>query len=215
VNLAKKYGSEESSGFINGCLGRWSGLEGEGVLAAQILDGTATAKAIRAEVAERAAALKNARESRPAGCGFGGATIRRRKSYVAAKGQACRQLGWIPRRIGCRNPHQQEVEDIVRRLNDESVRARNPRSASDSEALDETAVLALIRPEKDVDGISRSGLGALITGERAFVSCTPLGIIEMLDRYYVPIAGRRAVVAGRASSSASSCPSSPSIDMQP
>src|SRR5207302_4896620 len=63
--------------------------------------------------------------------------------------------------------------------------------------LDETAVLALIRPEKDVDGISRSGLGALITGEKAFVSCTPLGIIEMLDRYDIPITGRRAVVVGR------------------
>jgi methylenetetrahydrofolate dehydrogenase (NADP+)/methenyltetrahydrofolate cyclohydrolase len=48
-----------------------------------------------------------------------------------------------------------------------------------------------------VDGISRSSLGALITGERAFVSCTPLGIIELLDRYNIPMQGRKAVVVGR------------------
>jgi methylenetetrahydrofolate dehydrogenase (NADP+)/methenyltetrahydrofolate cyclohydrolase len=61
----------------------------------------------------------------------------------------------------------------------------------------EQAVLDRVSPGKDVDGLSRASLGALMTGDEAFVSCTPLGIMELLDRYGVEIAGRDAVVVGR------------------
>jgi methylenetetrahydrofolate dehydrogenase (NADP+)/methenyltetrahydrofolate cyclohydrolase len=63
--------------------------------------------------------------------------------------------------------------------------------------LHEPAVLDRVSPEKDVDGISRMSLGGLINGEPAFPSCTPAGIIELLDRYGIAIEGRSAVVVGR------------------
>jgi methylenetetrahydrofolate dehydrogenase (NADP+)/methenyltetrahydrofolate cyclohydrolase len=63
--------------------------------------------------------------------------------------------------------------------------------------LDPDAVLALIPPEKDVDGLTDRSLGRLVRGEPGLVPCTPLGVMRLLDRYEVPIAGKRAVVVGR------------------
>src|SRR5207244_593987 len=63
--------------------------------------------------------------------------------------------------------------------------------------LHEPAVLDRVSAEKDIDGISRMSLGGLINGEPSFPSCTPAGIIELLDRYSIPIDGRSAVVVGR------------------
>src|SRR5258708_12866440 len=82
---------------------------------------------------------------------------------------------------------QDDVESLIRRLNaDQSVHGILVQHPIPKH-LNETAVLALLRPEKDVDGISRSGLGALITGEDAFVSCPPLALLKLLDRYKIPI----------------------------
>jgi len=58
-------------------------------------------------------------------------------------------------------------------------------------------ILRAISPEKDVDGLHPYNVGLLTRGEPRFVPCTPMGVIEMLDRYKVPIEGRRAVVVGR------------------
>jgi len=58
-------------------------------------------------------------------------------------------------------------------------------------------ILRAISPEKDVDGLHPYNVGLLTRGEPRFVPCTPMGVMEMLDRYKVPIEGRRAVVVGR------------------
>ncbi|GIV11260.1 MAG: bifunctional protein FolD [Fimbriimonadales bacterium] len=63
--------------------------------------------------------------------------------------------------------------------------------------LDESALLRRLRPEKDVDGITPTSLGALLTGEPAFGACTPMGILALLDAYDIPIEGMHAVVIGR------------------
>ena len=63
--------------------------------------------------------------------------------------------------------------------------------------LNEPAILDLVSALKDIDGISRMSLGGLINGQPSFPSCTPAGIIELLDRYGIEIAGKRAVVVGR------------------
>src|SRR2546421_4100769 len=114
------------------------------------------------------------------------------------KGKAC---GWVgidseTHRLPATTT-QAEAEALIDRLNaDRAVHGiliQHPLPKH----LDETAVLARLLPEKDVDGISRGSLGSLITGEHAFVSCTPLGIVELLDRYHLPIEGKRVVVVGR------------------
>jgi methylenetetrahydrofolate dehydrogenase (NADP+)/methenyltetrahydrofolate cyclohydrolase len=167
-------------------------------LPANILDGQSIAKTIRAEVAERVSVLKATRGITPKLAAVLVGEDPASEAYVSTKGKACLKAGMDSATFRLpEDSSQEEIEALIRQLNsDETVHGilvQHPIPRH----LDEMAVLALLRPEKDVDGISRSGLGALITGEDAFVSCTPLGIIELLDRYRIPIQGKRAVVVGR------------------
>ena len=165
---------------------------------AEILDGQATARTIRAEVAARAAVLKETAGLIPRLAAVLVGDDPASEAYVASKAKACKWVGIESEthRLPA-NSSQEEVERLVDQLNADArvsgILVQHPIPKH----LDETAVLARLLPEKDVDGISRSGLGALITGEPAFVSCTPLGIIELLDRYGLTIEGKRAVVVGR------------------
>ena len=165
---------------------------------AEILDGQSTARTIRGEVAERTALLKESRGLIPRLAAVLVGDDPASEAYVSSKAKACKWVGIESEahRLAADSTQAQVVE-LVDRLNSDpnvsGILVQHPIPHH----LDETAVLARLLPEKDVDGISRSGLGALITGERAFVSCTPLGIIELLDRYNLPIEGRRAVVVGR------------------
>ncbi|MEO6571707.1 MAG: bifunctional 5,10-methylenetetrahydrofolate dehydrogenase/5,10-methenyltetrahydrofolate cyclohydrolase, partial [Ilumatobacteraceae bacterium] len=63
--------------------------------------------------------------------------------------------------------------------------------------LDPEPVLALITPEKDVDGLTERSMGRLVRGLPGHVGCTPLGVMRLLERYGVETAGKRAVVVGR------------------
>ncbi|MEZ5219326.1 MAG: bifunctional 5,10-methylenetetrahydrofolate dehydrogenase/5,10-methenyltetrahydrofolate cyclohydrolase [Ilumatobacteraceae bacterium] len=65
------------------------------------------------------------------------------------------------------------------------------------DGLDSEPVLALLPPEKDVDGLTERSLGRLVRGLPGHVPCTPLGVMRLLDRYGVPTSGKRAVVIGR------------------
>jgi methylenetetrahydrofolate dehydrogenase (NADP+)/methenyltetrahydrofolate cyclohydrolase len=65
------------------------------------------------------------------------------------------------------------------------------------DGLDPEPVLRLIPPEKDVDGLTEASMGRLVRGQRGHVGCTPLGVMRLLQRYEIPIAGKRAVVVGR------------------
>jgi methylenetetrahydrofolate dehydrogenase (NADP+)/methenyltetrahydrofolate cyclohydrolase len=167
-------------------------------LTAELLDGQATARAIRAEIKEQVQALKESRGITPRLAAVIVGDDPASEAYVGMKGKAC---GWVgmdseTHRLPTEST-QQEVEDLIDRLNADTrvhgILVQHPLPKH----LDETAALARLSVEKDVDGISRNSLGALITGERAFVSCTPLGIIELLDRYDLPIEGKHAVVVGR------------------
>ena len=85
-----------------------------------------------------------------------------------------------------------------RRAGGRSRRARHPRPAARCPTgLDPEAVLALIPPEKDVDGLTERSMGRLVRGVPGLVGCTPLGVMRLLERYGVETAGRRAVVVGR------------------
>ncbi len=167
-------------------------------MSAELLDGQATARVIRAEVAERVAALKAARGITPLLAAVLVGENPASEAYVGMKGKACGWVGMESKtyRLSAESS-QQEVEALIDRLNEDpkvhGILIQHPVP----DHLDEIAVLGRLRPDKDVDGISRASLGALVTGEKAFVSCTPLGIVELLDRYHLPIQGRRAVVVGR------------------
>jgi methylenetetrahydrofolate dehydrogenase (NADP+)/methenyltetrahydrofolate cyclohydrolase len=163
-----------------------------------MLDGTATARAVRAEIARDVVRLREERKIQPRLAAVLVGDDPASEAYVSMKGKAC---GWVG--IGSEmhrlpsDASQDSVEELIERLNADprvhGILVQHPVPPH----IDEIAVLSRVRPEKDVDGIGRGSLGALVTGERAFVSCTPLGIIELLDRYAMPIEGRHAVVVGR------------------
>jgi methylenetetrahydrofolate dehydrogenase (NADP+)/methenyltetrahydrofolate cyclohydrolase len=64
-------------------------------------------------------------------------------------------------------------------------------------SLDPDPVIELVPPEKDVDGLTERSMGRLLRDLPGLVPCTPLGVLRLLDRYAVPVAGRHAVVVGR------------------
>ena len=63
--------------------------------------------------------------------------------------------------------------------------------------LDEFALLSRVDPDKDVDGLHPTNLGWLVLGRPAPLPCTPVGVVELLRRYDVPIAGAKVVIIGR------------------
>lgn len=65
------------------------------------------------------------------------------------------------------------------------------------EQINEEKIIQTISPDKDVDGFHMQNVGALCTGGKGYVSCTPLGIITLLKRSGIEIAGKRCVVMGR------------------
>jgi methylenetetrahydrofolate dehydrogenase (NADP+)/methenyltetrahydrofolate cyclohydrolase len=167
-------------------------------LSAQILDGQATARAIREELKIKVAALKSARGITPKLAAVLIGDDPASEAYVAMKQKACGWVGMASDTFRLTDKTSQgEAEALIEKLNVDptvhGILVQHPLPKH----LNETAILSLLHRDKDVDGISRNSLGALVTGEHAFVSCTPLGIVELLDRYQLPIEGKKAVVVGR------------------
>lgn len=165
---------------------------------ARLLDGVATARAIRAEIAERVQRLHAAGRPAPHLAAVLIGANPASETYVSMKQKAC---GWVGmqssvHRLGA-DATQAQAEDLVASLNADlnvsGILVQHPLPKH----LHEPAVLDLVSPEKDIDGISRMSLGGLINGEPAFPSCTPAGIVELLDRHGLPIEGKSAVVVGR------------------
>ncbi|MBB1245765.1 bifunctional methylenetetrahydrofolate dehydrogenase/methenyltetrahydrofolate cyclohydrolase [Streptomyces durbertensis] len=166
-------------------------------MSAQILDGKATAAAIKSELATRVEALKARGVTPGLGTVLVGDDVASQK-YVAGKHRDCAQVGIssIQRELPG-TATQDEIEDVVRELNADPgctgyiVQLPLPRG------IDTNRVLELMDPAKDADGLHPTNLGRLVLGEPAPLPCTPNGIIELLRRHGVEIAGAEVVVVGR------------------
>lgn len=163
-----------------------------------LIDGTATARAIRAELAADVAHLKETRGITPHLAAVLIGADPASETYVAMKAKACRQVGMDSsvHRLGA-DASQAEAEDLVERLNADPAVSGILVQHPVPKHLHEPGILDRVSTAKDVDGISRMSLGGLINGEPSFPSCTPAGIIELLDRYGIAIEGKSAVVVGR------------------
>ena len=165
---------------------------------AVLLDGMATAKAIRAEIAEGVKSLQAAKGVTPHLAAVLIGANPASETYVSMKQKACKWVGIESsvHRLG-EDATQEQAQNLVRALNADpkvsGILVQHPLPKH----LHEPAVLDEVSVAKDVDGISRMSLGRLINGEPAFPSCTPAGIVELLDRYHIPIEGKTAVVVGR------------------
>ncbi len=118
--------------------------------------------------------------------------------YVRNKTRTCQELGMKGQTLELpASTTTSELLDIVHRLNDsedvDGVLVQLPLP----DHIDETRVLEAVDPRKDVDGLHPVNVGRLLQGDFSLVSCTPMGIMEMLKHEQIEIKGREAVVVGR------------------
>jgi methylenetetrahydrofolate dehydrogenase (NADP+) / methenyltetrahydrofolate cyclohydrolase len=173
------------------------GLGEYGAMTAQILDGKATAAAIKSELATRVEALKT--DGITPGLGTilvgddPGSHI-----YVAGKHRDCAQVGIasIQRELPG-DATQQQIEAVVRELNDDPACTGYIVQLPLPKGIDANRVLELMDPDKDADGLHPMSLGRLVLGQTGPLPCTPNGIVELLRRHDVRINGANVAVIGR------------------
>ena len=164
-------------------------------MTAQRLDGTATLKVIKAELSERVALLRE----KGVVPGLGTVLVGDDPGshwYVGAKHKDCAEIGIESIRVDLpATATQSEVEAEIDRLNADP--ACTGFLVQQPTGLDEFALLSRVDPDKDVDGLHPVSLGKLVLGQPGSLPCTPVGVIELLRRHDVQIAGAEVVVVGR------------------
>ena len=161
------------------------------------LDGLATAKAIKAELAERVVALKQ--QGKHAGLG----TLLvgddpGSHSYVGGKHRDCAEVGIASIRVDLPgSATQADVEAAVAQLNADPACTGYIVQLPLPKGLDSNRVLELMDPGKDADGLHPTNLGGLVLGTPAPLPCTPRGIVELLRRYDIELDGAEVCVVGR------------------
>jgi methylenetetrahydrofolate dehydrogenase (NADP+)/methenyltetrahydrofolate cyclohydrolase len=162
-------------------------------MAATLMDGTALAAKVRAQLKEEVAGLDS----------LGLATVLvgddpASQIYIRLKHKAADEVGI--RAIDNRLPEdtpEEEVLELVTELNDDDevdgILVQTPLPPQ----IDEARVMRAIDPMKDVDGLHPFNAGQLYLGRQTLVPATPVGVMRLLDEYRIPIAGARAVVVGR------------------
>jgi methylenetetrahydrofolate dehydrogenase (NADP+)/methenyltetrahydrofolate cyclohydrolase len=164
---------------------------------ATILDGKATAAAIKADLAERVAKL------RAGGIVPGLGTVLvgddpGSRAYVAGKHRDCAEVGIESIRVDLPDTASQaEVEAEVERLNADPTCTGYIVQLPLPRGVDASQVLELMDPGKDADGLHPVNLGRLVLGAPGPLPCTPRGMVELLRRYDVPLNGADVTVIGR------------------
>ncbi len=164
----------------------------------ELIDGKATAAAIRKEIAEQVEQMVSRGERRPhlvaILVGHDGGS----ETYVANKVKACEECGFKSTLLR----HEDDITEAellaeVQKLNNDPdvdgfiVQLPLPKH------IDEEKVTHAIDPTKDVDGFHPVNVGRMTIGAQAFISATPQGIVDLIQRYNITTAGKHAVVIGR------------------
>jgi methylenetetrahydrofolate dehydrogenase (NADP+)/methenyltetrahydrofolate cyclohydrolase len=166
-------------------------------MTATILDGKTVAAAIKADLTQRVAKLTAAGLTPGLGTVLVGDDPGSR-AYVAGKHRDCAQVGIRSiRRDLPADATQAQVEDVVAELNADPACTGYIVQLPLPAGLDAQRVLGMIDPDKDADGLQPANLGKLVLGEPGPVPGTPKGIVELLRRYDVPIAGADVTIIGR------------------
>ena len=164
---------------------------------AGIIDGKQTAQDIRNELKQRVSALSG-RGSLPCLAVVMVGDDPASAVYVRNKQKACEEVGILS--VTHKLPEETTEESLLRLIEDlnrdgtvTGILVQLPLPGH----IDENQILLAIDPDKDVDGFHPMNVGKLCAGQDAPVSCTPAGIVELLKRYNVDIAGRECVIVGR------------------
>lgn len=165
---------------------------------AVIIDGKSVAERVRNEVREKTLQLKDERGIQPGLAVVLLGDDPASRIYVRGKKAACEQAGFLSRELLFpAHTDEGELLDVISELNNDDrihgilVQLPLPKH------LDSDRIVESIEPRKDVDGFHPWNVGKLFSGTPYHLSCTPLGIIELLDRYDIGIEGREAVIVGR------------------
>ncbi len=167
-------------------------------MSATVINGTEVGQAVRDEVRARVEAWIEAGNRRP-----GLATVLvgddpASAVYVASKRKACAEVGIadLHRHLPA-TTSQAELTALLTALGEDPEVSGILLQLPVPEPLDGQALTALIPPLKDVDGLTPLSVGLLSQGAPGLRPCTPVGVIELLDRYDVTLEGAEAVVVGR------------------
>lgn len=166
-------------------------------MTAQIIDGKQVAADMREELKTEVAKLKKQGVVPGLGVILVGEDPAS-KSYVTAKERACEEIGIYSddNRLDERTS-QQDLLALIRKMNSDPkingilVQLPLPKGLNESE------VLLAIDPAKDVDGFHPMNVGKMVVGEKAFLPCTPHGVIQLLIRNGVTLSGAEVVIVGR------------------
>ena len=164
---------------------------------AQIIDGKAVAASLRAEIAHRVTELKEK------GITPGLAVILvgedpASQTYVRNKQKACEEVGFYGEQINLpATTTQEELLAVVQGLNAREdihgILCQLPLPRG----LDDSAVIAAIDPNKDVDAFHAENVGHIMIGDQIFLPCTPAGVMELIHRSGIAVEGKHCVVIGR------------------
>ncbi|MFF4602946.1 bifunctional 5,10-methylenetetrahydrofolate dehydrogenase/5,10-methenyltetrahydrofolate cyclohydrolase [Streptomyces sp. NPDC001339] len=165
---------------------------------ARLMDGTALARSIVERAADRAAAFTAQTGQSPCLATVLAGEDPASVTYVRMKRARCEKAGIRSRHVAL--PAATTTAELVDTLtglsNDPDVHGillQHPVGAH----IDERAAFEAIAPEKDVDGVTYHSFATMSFGVDGFASCTPAGILRLLDHYDVELAGKHAVVVGR------------------
>lgn len=166
--------------------------------AGQLIDGKSMAADVKRELVERIGRLESDAGVRPGLAVILVGNDPASETYVSGKIRDCRDVGIHSELIRLPEDTSEEVLlGHIDRLNEDPsfhgilVQLPLPRHISTEQ------VIRRIRPEKDVDGFHPINVGKMVIGQDGFLPCTPYGIMEMLRRSGISVAGKHAVVVGR------------------
>lgn len=162
-----------------------------------LIDGKQVAREVKEELRARVAAFKKAGVNPKLAViiiGSHPASL----IYVANKEKSCKDVGIEAEVIRLSaQVSQAQVVDIIKRLNEDATVHGIILQLPVPAHLEAAALIELIHPDKDVDGLTPTNLGRLLAGAPVFVPATPAGIVELLRRYSITTTGRRTVIIGR------------------
>ncbi|UFN70395.1 bifunctional methylenetetrahydrofolate dehydrogenase/methenyltetrahydrofolate cyclohydrolase FolD [Vibrio alginolyticus] len=166
-------------------------------MTAQNIDGTLISQTVRSEVAARVKARVEAGLRAPGLAVFLVGEDPASQVYVGSKRRACEEVGFVSKSFDLpASSSEEELLALIDELNNDDeidgILVQLPLPAG----IDTTHVLERIHPEKDVDGFHPYNVGRLAQRIPKLRSCTPKGIITLLDRYNIELRGKHAVVVG-------------------
>ena len=166
-------------------------------MSAQIIDGKAIAQNVREDVAKKVSELKS-KGINPCLAvilvGENPASV----SYVTGKQKALQEAGMVDRSVHLpESTSEEELLKLIEELNNDSsvngilVQLPLPKH------INEDRVIMAINPEKDVDGFHPVNVGNLMIGRKAFLPCTPHGVVVLLEKMNIETSGKHCVIIGR------------------